>query len=426
MIDGQISEIRSENKTINVEVKGVIADQNDIDTCNANTKIINQIFISLQPGETVFFPNKTFWFNGGIYGKDLTNNTIQIDGTIYFQDNQYAWPRQKDSDKVQECILFENIEDIIFTSSGTGTIDGNGAAWWGYISYLKIAENRPRLIRINDSARMLFENILLKDSPYWTFYAYDVIDLEIRHSQIYVNRANGTTHDLDELGAFNTDGFDVAGKNIWIHDCTVWNDDDCVCVKELHSGNKRAQCSENMLFEDINASGVGLTVGSIGPNKLHTCVKNITFQNIYMDKTFKGIYMKSRPGEGTGEISDVLYKNITMFQPTQWPIWIGPQQASYEGACSLLWPQLQYLGAKCPVPGNMNWSDITLQDITVKNNSYKPGVILGNSTNPMKNIVFDNVIFEQETEKQYQSCKGVQNGIYKGNTNPVPKCFKQG
>lgn len=55
-----------------------------------------------------------------------------------------------------------------------------------------------------------------------------------------MNRANGTTHDLAELGAFNTDGFDVAGKNVWIHDCTIWNDDDCVCVKELNGGNKRA------------------------------------------------------------------------------------------------------------------------------------------------------------------------------------------
>ena len=34
-----------------------------------------------------------------------------------------------------------------------------------------------------------------------------------------------------------------------------------------------AQCSENMLFERINASGVGLTIGSIGANSAHTCVR---------------------------------------------------------------------------------------------------------------------------------------------------------
>lgn len=40
-----------------------------------------------------------------------------------------------------------------------------------------------------------------------------------------------------------------------MHDLQIWNDDDCVCVKDG---------SENMLFERINASGLGLVVGSIG------------------------------------------------------------------------------------------------------------------------------------------------------------------
>ena len=30
-------------------------------------------------------------------------------------------------------------------------------------------------------------------------------------------------HNVIDLTAFNTDGFDVSGRNVWIHDCTVWN-----------------------------------------------------------------------------------------------------------------------------------------------------------------------------------------------------------
>ena len=30
-------------------------------------------------------------------------------------------------------------------------------------------------------------------------------------------------HNVVDLTAFNTDGFDVSGRNVWIHDCTVWN-----------------------------------------------------------------------------------------------------------------------------------------------------------------------------------------------------------
>lgn len=42
----------------------------------------------------------------------------------------------------------------------------------------------------------------------------------------------------------------------------------------------------------------------------------------------------------------------------------------------------------------MSWNNILLKDVYIKNPSYSPGVILGNSTNPMDNIVFDNVIVE--------------------------------
>lgn len=75
----------------------------------------------------------------------------------------------------------------------------------------------------------------------------------------------------------------------------------------------------------------------------------------------------------------------------------------------------------------MSWNNILLKDVYIKNPSYSPGVILGNSTNPMDNIVFDNVIVEnpgtQPFKKGYE-CKGVTNSIAKGKTSPVPSCFE--
>ena len=65
-----------------------------------------------------------------------------------------------------------------------------------------------------------------------------------------------------------------------------------------------------MLFENINASGVGLTIGSIGKS----IVNNITFRNCIMHNTYKGIYMKFRDA---GSISDILYENIIIDNPTQ-------------------------------------------------------------------------------------------------------------
>ena len=78
-----------------------------------------------------------------------------------------------------------------------------------------------------------------------------------------------------------------------------------------------------MLFERIEASGVGVTIGSIGGST----VKNITFRDINMHNSYKGIYMKFRAGEG-GLIEDILYENMYIDTPSQWPIWIGPAQQS--------------------------------------------------------------------------------------------------
>ena len=39
-----------------------------------------------------------------------------------------------------------------------------------------------------------------------------------------------------------------------------------------------AQCTENILVENVNASGLGLTVGAIHPTRGHNCIKNVTFR----------------------------------------------------------------------------------------------------------------------------------------------------
>ena len=56
--------------------------------------------------------------------------------------------------------------------------------------------------------------------------------------------------------------------------------------------------SEHMVFERINASGLGLTIGSIGEG----IVRNVTFRHCYLYNTVKGLYMKFRRSGGlTGE-----------------------------------------------------------------------------------------------------------------------------
>jgi hypothetical protein len=48
-------------------------------------------------------------------------------------------------------------------------------------------------------------------------------NIEIRNSHINNRRTNADGHGAIDSTAFNTDGFDVSGDHVYIHDCSIWN-----------------------------------------------------------------------------------------------------------------------------------------------------------------------------------------------------------
>ncbi|CAJ1364548.1 unnamed protein product [Effrenium voratum] len=269
------------------------------------------------------------------------------------------------------------------------------------------------------------------DSAYWTFTALDVARLEVRHCSVTARVDKAPDHDLENLDAFNTDGFDVSGRDIYIHHCNVWNQDDCFTVQPRDGRGINAKCTENVRIEHVNASGLGLTIGAVKPTLYHNCVRNVTIRHAYMFHTFKGIYMKSQntpEPNASGEITNILYEDITMDEPSQVPIWIGPaQEADSYKACSLLWPVVPF--AHCPPPSlAMLWENITLRRVKILNPKQSPGVILGNPARPMRNIVFEQVTVVNPGRSpwgpSYYKCEGAD-GIAL-NSHPQPPCFHGG
>lgn len=64
----------------------------------------------------------------------------------------------------------------------------------------------------------------------------------------------------------NTDGIDPQGRNFHIYNITCQNYDDVVVPKPAHGNSLYANCTENMLIENITIRlGVGLSVGSVPP-----------------------------------------------------------------------------------------------------------------------------------------------------------------
>jgi hypothetical protein len=401
------------NEFIDFEKIGGIPEDGSLEMAFQNGRLFNDTLNKLESGDTLFVSNKTFTLSGGIKVRNLKDVTFQIDGTIRFVNDRDSWPKNAEGN-VEECIYMEDIENIVFTSSGKGTIDGNGKEWWGAIKFLKFQEDRPRILHIRRSKNVLVENLLLKDSPYWTFWAEQCDGMHIHHTDVSARWTDIDKHTLLDLQAFNTDGFDITGKNVYIHDCWIWNQDDCISVKDG---------SEDMLFERITCSGLGLVVGSIGSSR----VNNITFRDSYMPNTFKGIYMKTRwsdsgPIGDAASISNVLYENITMDNPEQYAVWIGPAQQTGQ-PCSLLWTKTPH--AECKMSGYQTWSNITLRNIFINNPTHSPGVLMGNSTYPMHNVSFVNVVVRHPGDEPFGTdyfCEGIE-GVSKGLTNPEPTCF---
>jgi polygalacturonase len=402
-------------RILNFEDLGGKAFDVTYETAVANGNLFNATLNAIQPGDVFVIPRKIFTMVGGIKARGIKDFILQIDGTIVFTNDRDTWPKNSNGD-VEECIYLEDIANVVFTSTGKGVIDGNGKEWWGAIKFLKFQGDRPRLLHIKRSKNILMENLLLKNSPFWSFYAEDSDGLHIHHTDVDARWTNADYHTLIDLQAFNTDGFDVTGQNVYIHDCNIWNQDDCISVKDG---------SKDMLFERISCSGLGLVIGSIG----NSMVKNITFRDSYMKNTVKGIYMKTRwydagPIGETASISDILYQNITMDNPEQFGIWIGPAQQTGQ-PCSLLWTKTKF--ATCQMSGYQTWSNIILRDIYINNPKNSPGVLFGNTTNPMQNVIFENVVITNPGQEpwgdDYYYCEGMQ-GVAIGKTSPVPPCFE--
>ena len=59
----------------------------------SNGGLFNRTLLKLKPGDTLLFPNTTFYMMGGIVAEGLRNVTLQFDGTILFSKDMKSWPR---------------------------------------------------------------------------------------------------------------------------------------------------------------------------------------------------------------------------------------------------------------------------------------------------------------------------------------------
>jgi polygalacturonase len=287
-------------KTISIEDVGAVAGLQSANVTNRDC--ISKALALAAAGDTVLIPSgKQFWALGGIHASNLHDVTLQIDGVLMAAADYDLWPTTTTRNK--KYVDFLSIADstnITVTGDGSGLIDGQGLGWWNKEVlpqvYGKLCCARPKLFGMPNVTDVLIEHVNLLNSPSFHLWLDDVARVEIRHVHINVDRSK--QRELKQIAAalrnnsagaggqgsppglqpedLNTDGIDPKGRDIHIHNCTIFNDDDSIAIKPCNPETcSNSDCSRNILVENMVMTGFGASIGSVPPHTGVACVENV-------------------------------------------------------------------------------------------------------------------------------------------------------
>ena len=134
---------------------------------------------------------------------------------MLFSDDIKHWPTVSPNSQMPVvAIQLDGTVGLTITSSGTGTFDGNGAAWWGLpgVGYLMRGKNRPPLLEMNGATDLTMEHLLFYQAPRFNVNAGGLRNATIRYCEVSARRTADDGHGVVDPTAFNTDGFDVSGQ----------------------------------------------------------------------------------------------------------------------------------------------------------------------------------------------------------------------
>lgn len=256
-----------------------------------------------------------------------------------------------------------NLHDVEI--SGAGTIDGNGASWWGTSGAL------PTLVRFSGCSRILVQNVQLKKPPSEHLaFVYGCGDSTVRGVQINTTSAPG-----------NTAGIHLSGTNCLVHDCNISNDSDDNIQIQTSEGRAADIVVTNCTF----GSGHGLSIGS----NTSAGVSNVVVTGCTFNGIANGIRLKSDRDRG-GVVENISYRNNTM-TGVQIPIILYSYYKSV-GSPNNVTPVSAAADAAKPVTSTTPiWHNITVSNLTATTQSgYVAGIIWG-----LPEMVVSNVMLEK-------------------------------
>ncbi|AEO68160.1 c14a0449-38b5-4bf8-9954-82965c1cd184 [Thermothielavioides terrestris] len=230
---------------------------------------------------------------------------VKIDGELKFTDNITYWQANNFFYSFQNSITFWVWGGRDIKIYGSGTINGNGQAWWdGFAGHEILDPNnayyRPILFLTDNATNVEVRGIHMKDSPCWNNFfvrSKNVIFDDVYISAVSTN-ASSLPKNTDGFDSFNVDGLTVTNTRVNVGD-------DCFSPKPN---------TTNILVQNLWCNGThGVSMGSIGQYAgVKDIISNALLQNITLLNGQNGARLKAWAGAdvGYGYISNITYRDI--------------------------------------------------------------------------------------------------------------------
>jgi len=302
----------------------------------------------------------------------LLNLHLNAGATILFTPEASAYGSARD--------LFQlsagDLHDV--EVSGSGTIDGNGAAWWDAArarrdpatgkQFAGGTTRRPRLLVFDHCKRVRVEGVTLRNSPFLNLGPNSCQDVTVEGITI-----------LNPPDSPNTDGIDPKScERVLIAHCRVDTGDDCVAA----GGNASGGPEKDILVTDCTfLHGHGCSIGS----GTSSTVRNFIVRRCIFEGTATGIRLKSARGRG-GVVENLVFQDLDMK---------GVGQAlsidgHYEGTTVEVMPADRDQAAPLS-PTTPEWRNIRVRNLHATSCTTAAGLVLGLPEMPVQNLTLEHV-----------------------------------
>ncbi|HEY1791096.1 MAG TPA: glycosyl hydrolase family 28 protein [Verrucomicrobiae bacterium] len=245
--------------------------------------------------------------------------------------------------------------------SGSGTIDGQGAPWWGTNNLISGGINRPKAMFAPAACnRVLIRDITLQNPPN--------THISFRSSNHVpcgnVTVTNITIHTID--GTPNTDGIDMSASNALVVNSYISDGDDHIAM-----GDSAAFDHDITVTNCSFGTGHGVSIGSYTSGGL----TNLFVINCTWNGSENGLRIKSERGRG-GLVQGLTYENLSLTN-VQWPLLFYSYYNYGEGQLSSATPYMaatdviQTVTATTPI-----WRNIIVSNFTASTASSYPAIMI--------------------------------------------------